>query len=158
MEIRHNERAGLHNFGLDRATRDALATYVKLRWPTGTAKMAAREWDISLDEARGIVACRSSLATLDRIFKHKRGGWPVILPVFGAVVGQTIHEHLHEEIRNAAREQRELEQHAEAASLAHRRLALRGRPAGLAVGPDRPAGEAGHADGALGPDPARRVG
>lgn len=109
LEIRHDKRENQLNFGLDRATRDALATYFKLRWPSNTAKHGAREFDLTLDEARGIVACRTSLATLDRIWKHKNGGWAVLLPVMGAVIGQTADqflEHqrrLHSEAANRAR-------------------------------------------------------
>ena len=95
MEIRHNKREIQLNFGLDRATRDALATYVRLRWPTNTAKMTAREFDLTLDEGRGIVAGKPSLSTIDKIWK--RGGWEVLLPVMGAVIGQNAEDFLREQ-------------------------------------------------------------
>lgn len=97
MEIRHNERAGQHTLGLDRATRDALATYANLRWPTGAAKHAAKEWGLTLDEGRGVVSGRTSQATLDRILKHPNGGWSVALPVLGAVIGHGLDHFLQAE-------------------------------------------------------------
>ena len=87
VDIRINKRAGQLNLGLDKATRDALADYCRRRWPTNTAKMAAREWDLTVDEGRGVVAARASQATIDRIWKHPNGGWSVILPVLARVVG-----------------------------------------------------------------------
>ena len=100
MEILHDKRDNQLTFGLDRATRDALATYFKLRWPSNTAKLAAREFDLSLDEARGVVACRTSIATLDRIWKHKNGGWSVLLPVMGAVIGETAEKFIEKQRRS----------------------------------------------------------
>ncbi len=87
MDVRHENGAGLPSLGLDRATRDGLAAYARLTWPGGTAKSVAREWDLSIDEARGLVAGRASQTTVDKVWKHPRGGWGVILPVLGAVVG-----------------------------------------------------------------------
>lgn len=102
MEILHGKREVQHSFGLDRLTRDALAAYARLRWPSGAAKHAAREWGLSVDEARGVVAARASLATIDRIWKHPAGGWAVLFPVMGAVIGQTAEDFLqHERKRHA---------------------------------------------------------
>lgn len=136
MEIRHNEGRGSHSLGLDRATRDALATYVRLRWAQHTAKHVAAEWDLTLDEAKGLVAGRTSLATLDRIFKHKRGGWAVILPVMGAVVGQTIEQFTASQIEEIRHERAELE--ALDQGLRDRYARLRS----VRLGPDRSFGPA----------------
>lgn len=87
MEIRHENGANLPSLGLDRATGDALAAYARLVWPTGTAKACAREWDLTTDEAKGLVAGSPGKTTIDKIWKHPRGGWAVIFPVLGAVVG-----------------------------------------------------------------------
>lgn len=87
MDVRHENGAGLPSLGLDRATRDGLAAYARLTWPSGTVKAAAREWDLSIDAAKGLVAGRASLTTIDWVWKHPRGGWAVIFPVLGAVVG-----------------------------------------------------------------------
>lgn len=106
LEIRHNERDGQHTFGLDMGMRDALATYARLRWPTGTAKMVAREWGLTLDEARGVIAARASQATIDKIWKHRNGGWPVALEVVGAVTGQSVADFLQAQRKDDAEQAR----------------------------------------------------
>jgi hypothetical protein len=97
MEIRTNEVGGLPSLGLDRATRDALATYVRIRFPAGTVKAVAREFDLTLDEAKGLVSGRPSQTTVDKVWKHPRGGWAVILPVLGAVVGHGVEGYLQQQ-------------------------------------------------------------
>lgn len=106
-DVRHGERDEQHTLGLDKQTRDALATYCRLRWPHHTAKQAAREWDLSLDEGRGIVAGRASQTTIDKVWKHTNGGWSVLIPVLGAVIGQPVEDFFASEktrIRHARRE------------------------------------------------------
>ena len=102
MEIRHENGAGLPSLGLDRATRDGLAAYAKLRWPSGTVKAVARAWDLSLDEAKGLVAGRASAATIDKIWKHADGGWAVVFPVLGAVIGHDAEAFIQSERKRHA--------------------------------------------------------
>lgn len=92
VEIPLIKRAAQRSLPLDKGTRDALADYCRYRWPAHTAKMAARAWNLSVDEARGVVAGRTSLTTYDKI--KKAGGWPVILWVEAAVVGHGIDQFL----------------------------------------------------------------
>lgn len=122
VDIRHENERNLPSLGLDRATRDALATYARLRWPSGTAKAVAREFDLSMDEARGLVAGRASQTTVDKIWKHPNGGWDVILPVLGAVVGHGVHQHFRKQAREAARAEREAQEHERLATAAYERL------------------------------------
>ena len=124
MEILGRDGATSPSLGLSRATRDALAEYTRLRWPTGRRKAIEREWDLSPDQARGVMEATASAATVDAIWKHSNGGWAVLLPVLGAVVGKPLHEHLRAEIAVVARQQQELEAHAELAEVAHRRLSF----------------------------------
>jgi hypothetical protein len=63
-----------------------MADYWRMRWPSNTAKHGAREFGLTLDQARSVVAGRASLTTLDQI--EKAGGWPVIFAVKALVVGQ----------------------------------------------------------------------
>lgn len=97
MHISHTKWGGQHVLPLDRATKDALADYCRTRWPHHTAKLAAREWDLTVDEARGVIAARASQATIDRIWKHPRGGWPVIIPVLARVVGHGVETFIQAE-------------------------------------------------------------
>lgn len=111
LEISHDERENRPLFSGALYSREALQTYARLRWPANTAKHAAREWDLSLDEARGICAARSSQSVLDKILKHRNGGWSVALSVLGAVIGQELHEHIAEEKAKTAQRRREFEEH-----------------------------------------------
>lgn len=110
---------------LDRATSDALAEFVRLQWPTHTRKHVEKEWGLSPEEAKTIVEARASKATLDRIWKHRNGGWRVLLPVMGAVVGQTADAFIIEERKRLARERDEYEaQSARMAALGRDFLAV----------------------------------
>lgn len=95
---------------LDRATRDALATFCQQTFPaSGIRKSVANEWGLTLDEARAVIEGRASAPTLDRIWKHPRGGWRVILPVLGAVVGQTADAFIIQEKQRLEHERRNYE-------------------------------------------------
>lgn len=97
--------------GLDRATADALAVFCQQSFPAqGRRKAVAREWDLRDDEARAVIEGQASKATLDRIWKHPNGGWRVILPVMGAVVGQTADAFILNEKRRLADERRSFEE------------------------------------------------
>lgn len=96
--------------GLDRSMADALAVYVQQSFPPlGRRKAVAAEWGLGSEEARTVIEGRPSKATLDRIFKHKNGGWRVILPVMGAVVGQTADAFIIQEKQRLANERQEYE-------------------------------------------------
>jgi hypothetical protein len=105
VEIRHNKLAAQHNFGLDKGTKDAMADYFRHRWPSNTAKMGAREFGLTLDQARSVVAGRASQTTIDQI--EKTGGWPVIFAVKAMVLGQGADQFIREQRatheQNAAR-------------------------------------------------------
>ena len=79
---------------LDKSFRDATADYLKRRWPTNTAKSAAKAFDISLDRARDALAGRASLTTIEAIMK--KGGLTVALPLVEEVVGKSFAQHLRE--------------------------------------------------------------
>lgn len=82
-----------------RATRDALATYSALRWPTGRRKAVESEWDLSPDEARSVCDAAAGITTIEKIWKHPRGGWAVALPVMASVIGHGVDEFLIAERR-----------------------------------------------------------
>ncbi len=105
LEIRRTEAATSPLFGDSLVLRDALGSYMRLRWPANTAKLAAKEWDLSLDEARGAMLGRTSVQTIDKIFKA--GGWAVVLPVMGAVLGHGVDDFIAQErkrLRDARRD------------------------------------------------------
>lgn len=79
-------------------TRDALADYAARRWPKGSRRKAvAEEWGLSADEARAVCQGSASQATLDRVWRHKRGGWSLVLAVFSRLLGEGIDQHLARE-------------------------------------------------------------
>lgn len=94
MEIPSNKRQSQRTLELDKGFRDVLADYLTRRWPTGTAKHAAREFDLSLARSREAVAGRVSLTTLERIFK--RGGFAVALPIVADVIGHSLARYFRE--------------------------------------------------------------
>lgn len=97
--------------GLDRSMADALAVFVQQAFPPlGRRKAVAVEWGLGLEEARTVIEGRPSKATLDRIFKHPNGGWRVILPVMGAVVGQTADAFILNEKRKLENERKSFEE------------------------------------------------
>lgn len=81
-------------FSLDKRTRDALAGYVAHRWPQGRRKAVEKQWDLTPDEARSVCMGKASWATFDKILHHKRGGWEVLFPIFGALLDQTAEQFL----------------------------------------------------------------
>lgn len=135
VDIWQNERGGQHSLGLDRATRDALATYARLRWPANTAKFAAKEWGLSLDEGRGIVAGRASAQTIDRVWKSPNGGWRVIIPVLGAVVGRELDTFLDAELAELDREHNVRAARRATLALVESRIGAPGAVADLGAGP-----------------------
>lgn len=94
MEIPHTKWEKQRKLRLDKGTKDALADYCQRRWPHHTAKYAAREWDLSVDEGRGVVAGRASQTTIDKIFKA--GGLRLALLILEEVTGESIARVLHD--------------------------------------------------------------
>lgn len=93
LEIRDSFGEFLPNMGLSR-TRDALAKMVELRWPYSRRKAVMKEWDLNDEEARSVCTGRASWATFDKIVSHKRGGWAVLFPIFGALLDQTAEQFI----------------------------------------------------------------
>lgn len=74
--------------------RDILASYCAMRWPLGRRKAAQKHWDLTADEARSVCEGSASQATLDKIWLHKNGRWPLAITLFGALLGESLEEHL----------------------------------------------------------------
>lgn len=111
MSIYANDGEFLPRLGLDRTMADAMAVWCEQTFPVqGRRKAVANHFDISLDAARTLIEARPSRTLLDQIFKHRNGGWRVILPVMGAVVGQTADAFIIAEQQRLANERREYEE------------------------------------------------
>lgn len=98
-EILGSGGASYPSMPLTRQTRDAFAKYVELRWPVARRKRVEAEWGLTPDEARAVCEAKASATTIDKVFKHKNGGWAVIIPVLGAVVGTSLDQHIENERR-----------------------------------------------------------
>jgi hypothetical protein len=94
VEIPRTNLGKQRTLRLDKGFRDVVADYLRRRWPSHTAKNAARAFDWTLDRAREAVAGRISLTSLEQMFK--RGGLQVALPIVADVIGQSLAQHLRE--------------------------------------------------------------
>ncbi len=122
MEIRDRGGAGEPILGLDRPTREALAIYCARNWPTNRRKSVETAFRLTPDEARGVIQGTASTTTLDKVWKA--GGWAVVLPILGAVIGHGVGEFFAAEADRARREADDARQQAEALASAER-VALR---------------------------------
>lgn len=135
---------------LDVELDTAFALYCEKRWPIGRRKAIEKEWDLSVDEARAVVEAKASKRIISKILKHPRGGWAVVLPVLGAVIGEPIDAFFRDQMKQAAREARQAHEHEQLAQAAYRRL--ESGPA--ASGEDR---RSWPAPGEMGAEAARRL-
>lgn len=100
--------------------REALANYARRTWPTNTSGHMAKAWGISKDTAKNILKGHASDATVTRIIRA--GGWALVLPVMGAVIGQPVDAFFRQQLKVAAREAERAVEHEELARAAYRRL------------------------------------
>lgn len=91
---------------LNRRRRDALAAVAKAMAGDARSKQLfiERLWDLKDYEAKDLLKGNSSEAVWERIAIHPNGGWPVILPVFGAMLGQPIQAFFHQQSERLAHE------------------------------------------------------
>lgn len=92
MEISPRNAGKIPRLNLDLGFKDAVADHLRHRWPSGTAKLAAKAYGLSHDRARDAVRGQCSLTTLEQIVK--RGGWPVGLALLAAVIGYGVEQYI----------------------------------------------------------------
>jgi hypothetical protein len=70
--------------GLDKSFRDAVRDYCKRRWPYHTAKNAAREFKLTVDQGRSVANGTASMTTVEQCIKGRpEVGIPVLEEVMG---------------------------------------------------------------------------
>lgn len=116
MDFDRNEHGFLPTSGGMRAALDDLA---RRKFPTHTQKRVEAEWDLSSEQAKGLLAGRASLNTIEQVLGHKRGGWTVGLVLVASVAGKRLSDffasersrldHEAEQRRRRADELREAE-------------------------------------------------
>ncbi|KAK0332806.1 hypothetical protein LTR94_023418 [Friedmanniomyces endolithicus] len=108
MTIHADHGAELPRF--EQTLADALAAWCDLSFePLGRRKAVARHFDLTTDEARTVLEARASRSVIDRILKHKNGGWRVAIPVLGSVIGQTADNYIMTEKKRLENERKKYE-------------------------------------------------
>jgi hypothetical protein len=90
------------DFGLE----NALAGYVRRRWPDKTIAHVAHEWDLSESEAAKVVYAGASKNLLKKLLHHRRGGAALFIELVLDACGTTLERHIHEQAERAADEER----------------------------------------------------
>lgn len=129
MAFRENIRAKRENdFGLE----NALAGYVRRRWPDKTIPRVQHEWGLSESEAAKVVYANASKNTLKKLLHHPRGGFALFIELLADACCTTLEQHIQTQAERAAHERRIWE--AEERRLA----ALAARVSGDRGGPGSP--------------------
>lgn len=99
---------------LDQRRRDALAAYARAahsrtqtRW--GAQAWVEAQWGLTDYEAKHLLKGNASEAVWERIVKHPNGGWSVVIPVMGAVIGMSLESYIEQQAKEAAREREQWE-------------------------------------------------
>lgn len=121
---------------LDQRRRDALAAYARAAHSRTQTRHGAQgwvemEWGLTDYEAKHLLKGNASEAVWERIVKHPNGGWAVVIPIMGAVIGLSLEDYIEQKAREAERERiewqsRERDLAALAARVAERRSFSRG--------------------------------
>lgn len=106
MKIREEIRAKRESdFGLE----NALAGYVRRRWPDKTIPHVQHEYDLSESEAAKVVYGHASKNTLNKLLHHKRGGVGLFIELAADVCGTTLEQHIKTQAERAAHERKSWE-------------------------------------------------
>lgn len=109
---------------LDQRRRDALAAYVRATHSRTQTRRGAQawceeRWDLRDYEAKDLLKGNASETVWEKIVKHPNGGWAVVIPVLGCVIGQSLEDYIEQQAEEARRERAEWdarERHLEALS------------------------------------------
>jgi hypothetical protein len=101
MQFRENIRPKRENdFGLE----NALAGYVRRRWPDKPIVHAQKEWGLSESEAAKVVYASASKNTLKRLLHHPRGGFALFVELLADACNTTLEQYIETQAERAARE------------------------------------------------------
>ena len=85
----------------DYGLENALAAYVRKRWSANHIENVMAEWGLSRGRAQNVVYAHGSLASLNAIVRHKRGGLRLLLHLGCVMTGETIHHLIRQDIEAA---------------------------------------------------------
>ncbi|HWE98860.1 MAG TPA: hypothetical protein VG248_03600 [Caulobacteraceae bacterium] len=129
MHIRE-EIGGIREF----STANGLARYVRRRFPTKTIPEVMALWELTEGQAKGVVYAQASRTVVDKIKRHRRGGWRVMLEVDAAVIGSTVEDWLETEHQRIAHDRARLEADQRRLSATRHRLSASGYGQSARVG------------------------
>lgn len=104
-----------NDYGLE----NALAKYVRNRWPEKTPAHVAHHFDLSESEALKVVYAHASKNTINKLLHHKRGGFGLFVALAAEVTGTTLEDHIKQQANEARHERAKWEareRHLEALS------------------------------------------
>lgn len=129
------------DFGLE----NALAGYVRRRWPDKPICHVSHEWGLSESEAAKVVYANASKNTLRKLLHHKRGGFGLFLELLCDACGTSLEQHITAQAERATHERRTWEAEERRLSTLAARVSGDGLDLGRGV---EPAGghRAGYAD------------
>ena len=129
MQIRKETPAKreARDFGLE----NALAGYVRRRWPDKTIPHVMHHFDLTESKAAKVVYGQASKAILNELLHHKRGGFALFVELLADACGTTLEQHIKTQAEKAAHERRiweaEERRHATLAALVSGDRGDRGR-------------------------------
>ncbi len=89
-----------NDFGLE----NALAGYVRRRWPDKTVSYVQHEWGLSESEAAKVVYANASKNTLNKLLHHRRGGFALFLHLLEDATATKLSDFIEQQAQVAARE------------------------------------------------------
>lgn len=115
--------------------RDAFAEVMRRRY-AGAVNVQGRlmsDFGLSVDQAKGLLAGKTSIGTMEDVLQHKNGGWRIGLAVLSIVVGRRLTDYFASEKDRLDHEAEQRRQRADRLREAERLLNA------ADVGPDGPA-------------------
>lgn len=106
VAIRENNRAfRKDDFGLE----NALAKYVRRRWPDKTIAYVQHEWTLSESEAAKVVYANASKNTLKKLLHHRRGGFGLFLHLLEEATATRLEDYITTQAQRAEDERKSWE-------------------------------------------------
>lgn len=93
------------DFGLE----NALAGYVRRRWPDKTIPHVQHEYGLSESEAAKVVYANASKNVLKKLLHHKRGGFGLFVELLADATGTTLEAYVQQKAEEARHERAEWE-------------------------------------------------
>jgi hypothetical protein len=113
----------------DYGLENALAKYVRNRWPEKTPSYVQAHFDLSESEALKVVYANASKNTLKKLLHHRRGGFALFLELLCEATGTKLEEHFEQQAEKARHERIQWEERERVAAALSARLSQRGSSA-----------------------------